>query len=367
MEIGKKLQIAREAIGYTLEKSALESGIGKSSICEFEKEKRAPKFAQLVKLAKIYHKTVEFFLSDQVFAKNILLWRCKPDSADFKETEAKFTELCEQYHKLELIMNEKRQEPLPSNTFDKDSFDFSEAEKLGESVCRIMELGDIPSASLKKVLEERYFVKVFHLPFSGSTISTVSPVYGPAVLLNSVSREWRRNFDLAHELFHLITWKSFRNSTSEENYPSENEEKWANTFASRLLLPTDSVKRRIENYINNNCISLESLDEIAREYSVSLEALLWRLISLYRLSPDKVKEIIEGAKENKPRYPARKSDQPDIYPERYCSLAVRALNEGRLSTAQFAKYMGLTYKKAQEYLREDTEELRDETIAIPVA
>ena len=198
MEIGKKLQIAREAIGYTLEKSALESGIGKSSICEFEKEKREPKFAQLVKLAKNYHKTVEFFLSDQVFAKNILLWRCKPDSADFKETEAKFTELCEQYHKLELIMNEKRQEPLPSNTFDKDSFDFSEAEKLGESVCRIMELGDIPSASLKKVLEERYFVKVFHLPFSGSTISTVSPVYGPAILLNSVSREWRRKFDLAH-------------------------------------------------------------------------------------------------------------------------------------------------------------------------
>jgi len=40
MDIGRRLRIAREAIGYTQRKAAEASGIGESSISEFEKGKR---------------------------------------------------------------------------------------------------------------------------------------------------------------------------------------------------------------------------------------------------------------------------------------------------------------------------------------
>ena len=40
MNIGERLKIARNAIGYTLEKASQESGIGQSSLSEFENDKR---------------------------------------------------------------------------------------------------------------------------------------------------------------------------------------------------------------------------------------------------------------------------------------------------------------------------------------
>jgi transcriptional regulator with XRE-family HTH domain len=50
MDIGQRLKIARESIGYTLEKASQESGIGQSSLSEFENNKREPKFSHLSKL-----------------------------------------------------------------------------------------------------------------------------------------------------------------------------------------------------------------------------------------------------------------------------------------------------------------------------
>ena len=68
------------------------------------------------------------------------------------------------------------------------------------------------------------------------------------------------------------------------------------------------------------------------------------------------------AKLHKPR----ESEKPETLPARYCDLAQRALRDGRLSLIQFAKYMGISYKKAQEYLMDD-EDFADEKFTIPVA
>ena len=73
MDIGRKLKIAREAIGYTLKKASQESKIGESSISEFENSKREPKFSQLAKLAEAYRRTVEFFLSDEPIIEDVVL------------------------------------------------------------------------------------------------------------------------------------------------------------------------------------------------------------------------------------------------------------------------------------------------------
>ena len=64
MDIGARLKIAREAVGYTLDRVENESGIGASSISDFENEKREPKFSQLSKLAEIYKRSIDFFLAD---------------------------------------------------------------------------------------------------------------------------------------------------------------------------------------------------------------------------------------------------------------------------------------------------------------
>jgi len=56
MQIGQRLRLARQAVGYTIQKASREAGIGESSISEFENSKREPKFSQLAKLAEAYKK-----------------------------------------------------------------------------------------------------------------------------------------------------------------------------------------------------------------------------------------------------------------------------------------------------------------------
>lgn len=371
MNIGERLKIARNAIGYTLEKASQESGIGQSSLSEFENDKREPKFSQLSKLAEVYRRTVEFFLTDEPFIEEVMLWRSKPNSEEEKKrTEAEFVQLCEQYRNLEMLTGEVRKAKLPEPDVDKpEEFTFEQAESFARKVYKQFCLGDIPSASIKQVLEERYYVKIFHLAFSGSAISTFSPEFGYAVLLNidKTTKQWRRNFDLAHELFHLLTWNIFTTCRSQNTQPTENEEQLANAFASQLLMPEDTLRDRIDLRKNEQGqIELDHLDDIAREFGVSLDALVYRMANLFRIQKQDTEKCLDAAKKLIKFHNNRESESQEILPERYCDLALRVLREGKLSIMQFAKYMSISYKKAQEYLMED-EGFTDEKVSISIA
>ncbi len=366
MDIGKKLKIAREAIGYTLEKAEKESGIGASSLSEFENEKREPKFSQLSRLAELYKRSIDFFLTDTLPAEPIMLWRDGPNNQEeMKETESEFRHLCQQYHKLELCTAETHKAIFPPPPVaNPDQFSWPQAESFARKVHNDLCLGDIPSASLKKILEERCYVKIFHLDFTGSAISTVSDEFGPAILLNNKNASWRRNYDLAHELFHLLTWDIFRAESKEE---SENEEKLADSFASKLLMPEGSLQQRIAALADEHGKArLEQLDDLAREFGVSLDALVYRIASLFKLKKEDTEQYLAAAKQLAERHRPRESDKAEILPERYRSLAIRSLRDGRLSLIKFAKYMRITYKQAQEYLAEE-EDFTDEKISISLA
>ncbi|MBN2182531.1 MAG: ImmA/IrrE family metallo-endopeptidase [Sedimentisphaerales bacterium] len=366
MTIGERLRIARNAIGYTLEKVEQESNIGSSSLSDFENDKREPKFSQLSKLAEIYKRSIDFFLTDRMPSEPIMLWRDGPSNADqLKEPESEFRRLCQQYHKLELCTVETRKATFPQpDVVNPDQFSWRQAESFARKIHNDLCLGDIPSASLKKILEERYYVKIFHLEFSGSAISTVSEEFGPAILLNNRNTSWRRNYDLAHELFHLLTWNIFRTKSKE---PCENEEKLADSFASKLLMPEESLKQRIDVMADEHeGLHLEQLDDLAREFGVSLDAMVYRISSLFRIKKEDTEQYLIAAKQLAKLHKSRESEEPETLPERYCDLAQRALRNGRLSIIQFAKYMGISYKKAQEYLADD-EDFTDEEISIFIA
>jgi Zn-dependent peptidase ImmA (M78 family) len=366
MDIGARLKIAREAIGYTQKKVFEETGIGESSLSAYENKEREPRFSDLSKLAELYKRSIEFFLTDKPLTDPLMLWRDWPSSEEEKrEIEAEFRRLCQQYHKLELCTAETRKATLPqpdiTNPID---FNFPQAELLARKAQKELCLGDIPSASLKKILEERYYVKIFHWEFTGSAISTVSDEFGPAILLNNQNASWRRNYDLAHELFHVLTWSIFRVESKE---PSEDEEKLANSFASKLLMPEEPLRQRIAALIDKQeQASLGRLDDLAREFGVSLDALVYRVASLYKIRKEDNQKFLAAAKQLAELHKPRESDKAETLPERYCDLAQRALKDGRLSLMQFAKYMGISYKKAQEYLTYD-EDFTDEKISIPVA
>ena len=369
MNIGHKLRVSREGSGYTLRQVSAQAEIGESTLSDLENSKREPKFSQLSRLADIYKRPIEFFLMDDIPGENVMLWRDTPSTEDEKKkTEAEFRQLCEQYHRLEVLMGEAKKPKLPGpEVSEPGEFGFQQADNFARKVQNQLCLGDIPSTSLKQVLEENLYVKIFHLDFAGSAISTKSEEFGSAILLNRNNRLWRRNYDLAHELFHVLTWDIFRKAPLSANKPSEFEEKLANAFASRLLLPTDSVSERIDQVKGSGTtVTLEQLDEVAREFGVSLDALLWRMLHLYGTPAEKIQKYIQQGSQLKTCRPPRLSDEPDKLPERFCSLAIRALRDGKLSLMQFAKYMGISYKKTQDFLA-DQEAFTDEKVSISVA
>jgi len=85
------------------------------------------------------------------------------------------------------------------------------------------------------------------------------------------------------KLFHLVTWEIFQ---PEELYSEDEEksrvEKFADAFASVLLLPVQEVREEFENRKKDNKISYFDCIEIAREFGVSIDALLWRLVNLIK-------------------------------------------------------------------------------------
>lgn len=345
MNIAGRLKAVREAFGFTLSDVSKKTDIGVSSLSDFENGKRDPMLSHLKKLSDLYQKPFSFFLETSVIKAPSLLWRNKPAKPKSFQLEAEFVKLCTQYQNLEVwtkaakINSFKR---LFTDVFPKD---YPEVKQLAHETWKEMELGAKPGESLFRVLEEVYGVKLFHMRLGNDASSACiyTEEYGPAIMLNSDSKQWRRNFDLAHELFHLVTWK-VRGSAG----LMSKEEEFADHFAGALLMPDQALREVIDLSLKNNSLSYNDLDSIARQFSVSLDALLWRIHRLYNTPRDATKKWIEEAKQYS-QLPLRQSETPEKLPSRYKSLAFAALKKGEISTKQFANYLDMNISDTYSY------------------
>ncbi|MCE7888260.1 MAG: ImmA/IrrE family metallo-endopeptidase [Sorangiineae bacterium PRO1] len=365
--IGERLRFAREKRGLTLNQVADLSAIGSSSLSDFENDKRQPKLAQLQALAKLYGRSEAFFFQEGTLPAEQVLWRQRPVGDVASAIESQFVQLCEQYHNLELWCAERVAADLPVSTTPAESFTYSTAEELAHRVRKALNLGDCPARALRSVLEESCGVKIFHLSVepTGTAACSRSDAYGMAVLLNTNNRRWRRNFDLAHELFHLLTWQAFRGQSDATAPPLE--EKLADAFASALVLPTDAVQAAVEEKRQAaGKLNRSALFDIAREFDVSVEALLWKLKKVYNRTEEATRADIEACKQLAKTYETRKEEQPPpIRPERFNALVLKALQRGELSTGRAAEYLGISRREAMKL--EELDGAQDAEVAISPA
>ena len=336
------------------------SKIGKSSLSDFENRKREPSLSQLQALAATYRRSVSFFLAKGEIPQETVLWREKPVTG-CQETEAVFLRLCEQYHNLEVWTNEEMPICLPRASGSPTSFNYMQAESLAKKVRDELNLGDRPGLSLLSVLEEVCGVKIFHMKFepTGPAASTRSDTYGAGMLVNAGNVRWRRNFDLAHELFHLLTWSMFRTGEGEMTRMAagQKEETLANVFASSLLLPAEAVRSALAAKLRDEKMGYAAVYDIARQFDVSAEAVLWQLYKLKLLkrgvNAERVKKIAQKIAEMSPVYEERRDTAPPKWPERYQALAMKALRAGEMSIGRFAEYLEITRQSAMKYTQQE--------------
>ena len=357
MAIHDRLKYARQAMNLTLADVEDRTQIGSSTLSEFENGKREPRLPQLKELADLYHRSTTFFLEEGPLPQEIVLWREKPTSPNTEEVQAQLLRLAEQFHNLEQWCDDFEQLDLPFATGSPERFSYLQAGKLAHDFRTKYGLGERPGQSLLRVLEEVCTVKVFHMRFepSGSGACTLSDRYGAAILLNSLNVRWRRNFDLAHELFHLLTWKVFRgNGESSVVEATEQEEKYANCFASHLLIPQEPLRIAVDSQLKEGTkLSFDQLFEVARQFDVSIEAILWQVKSVYRLPKDKVQSSIETLRGQMSFWDKRQHDTPPSRPLRFEALANEALRKGLISTGRYAEYLGITRRQAMRQVEQE--------------
>lgn len=354
MMLNDRIREAREGLKISQSAVSHQTGIGISSLSEFENGKREPSLSQLAQLARAYRRPMTFFLEEETPPRETVLWRERP-SENAEAIEHDFLELCRRYSNLERWCNDVMSPELPDikilHSQGHGSFGFQRAAEVAQKVGKELNLGDRPSFSLPQVLEDKCGIKIFHQDIdpTGTAASVRSGRYGWAVLLNSRSSRARRNFDLAHELFHLLTWEVFgHDSGGQPSVSSPEEEKYANTFASHLLMPEGEVRSAVERRRRDGKLPLAAVVEIAHQFQVSVEAVAWRIHSVYRLDQEATEQAITRLKEMRPQEQALSGqrDEPLALPQRYRDLALRALQQGQISVGRFAEYIGVSVEEA---------------------
>jgi len=356
--IYQRLRTARARLHLTQATVAEKTGIGASSLSEFENGAREPSLGQIQALATLYQRSLTWMLGEEAETDGepIVLWRQRPPAEQAAEISARFLRLSEQYRNLELWCGVHCECDLPEwDASGAQQFHSYDAAALAKRVRDELALGDRPGEGLLRTLDEACGVKVFHLAFepSGTAACTRSESFGASILLNKNNVPWRRSFDIAHELFHLLTWKHFRSgSIGDDSLASEREESLANTFASNLLMPEEVFRLAVQRRAGGAPMGdVEQFYGVAREFGVSVDAVLVRLKQLFGMKD----EAVESAKLQWRMWARihedRTRDDPDELPERYQALALTALRRGELSIGRYAEYVGVSRQKGLEIAR----------------
>ncbi len=340
-KLSSRLKSARESIGLTLSEASNKLGFSHyQTLMKIESGEREVKASELSKFSRVYFLSIGKLLGEQdIRLENAFLWRSPPKGNKKKEIEAKILYRSDQYHLLERLLNLKTKKGFLDISVDeiRSNSDISE---VSERIRDLLALGNRPAFSLQKVLEQDYGIKIlfYSMPF-GSAVSTINPDFGATIVINSDEAPWRRNYDLAHELFHLVTWKAVSFQDLQDPSYFDDIEKKADRFASILLLPESEVRKEITERIETQKqFTYSDLIDIAMEFGVSAQALLYRMAHLHFIKwedADKIAKDSELKEINRQKRKDEWGDPPKS--ERFTFLAIRCLRKGLISRGKFAE------------------------------
>jgi Zn-dependent peptidase ImmA (M78 family) len=355
----KRVVEARQSAGFSLTEAAKLLGFNNyQTLSAIERGTRNINANELGALARLYGRNLDYFFERENPPDPVALWR-KSAEADEKRIERQFLSFLENYSNLENLLDLKRRWKGIQKSYDRADFlqrGFDLADRLGAEIAEYLRLGSRPASSLLNVLENDLRIKILHLPLDNgiSGASAVDDRLGAGMLINTNDVSWRRNFDLAHELFHIVTWSVFSREEIGNGTTKTKPEKFADAFASSLLLPREQLFKALDEVTINNKIRLVDIIDLAKDFQVSTDAIFWRLVNLKVLKKETVENLLKDPKRRELDRTMRQSLYGKMkvseYPERYVSLCYRCLIEGKISRGVFASYLGIDRADIDSYL-----------------
>ncbi|MET3106422.1 Zn-dependent peptidase ImmA (M78 family)/DNA-binding XRE family transcriptional regulator [Oxalobacteraceae bacterium GrIS 2.11] len=295
--IGLRVRAAREAANYSQDQLASALNINdRQTISDIEKGKRAVKAEELFTISELLNKDTDFFIDPfSVAGEAKFSWRADPalDESHLNEFENRAGRWIGLLRWLREMKSKKNGDssPLKNSLRLSSKSTFELAQTRAEQLVNELELGVVPAEELASIVEKKLDIPVLFVDSvvdeSGKSISGATCHLDDltVILINRNETEVRRNYDLAHELFHALTWDLMEPDHRESNSfeiraTNRRTEQLADNFAAALLMPSASLERLIDPKRSN---SIEHLVEVAAALHVSPVALGWRLVNLKKI------------------------------------------------------------------------------------
>lgn len=215
---------------------------------------------------------------------------------------------------------------------------FEDAMEAGERFVADFQLGEVPAAGLAEVMERELGILVLNVDaFDGISGAACRLPELDVVLINRHEVVGRRNFDLAHELFHILTWDAMPPEHSEEARETGGSriEQLANNFASAVLMPSAVL----DAFGDWGAIPEDELpaqlNSAADALLVTASALKWRLVALDRLKPAAARAVQDAALRNNGRDTAQAVTAP-LFSKPFMEVIGLAIDQGRVSVRRAA-------------------------------
>ena len=221
---------------------------------------------------------------------------------------------------------------------------FEDAMLAGERFVTEFGLGDVPATGLAKVMERELGILVLMVDASkGISGAACRLPELDTILIARREVEGRRHFDLAHELFHILTWNAMPPEHSEESQEigGNRVEQLANSFAAAVLMPVALLEQRGDwNSLGEEEL-VARLNTAADELHVTSSALRWRLVALGKVRRSLARSLPETSLRNNGRGIA-KGAMPALFSRPFVEVLGLAIEGGHVSLRRAAGMLDLS-------------------------
>ncbi|MBC1483296.1 spr1629 family repressor/antitoxin [Listeria immobilis] len=287
MFFGEKLQSVRELNGLSRKELADKLSLSEQAIWQYENQYTVPKFEVVNELKKVFNVKAQFFYTES-FVTNIskvesIAYRAEDREARKKtKMETTFIDFTSYFldkfeSKLNLqasLLSQLRNESIQLyNTSTEASDRLLQLEIIAENAREKLDVQSNSELLYKLELSGIYILEK-NMGVSIDAYSTWTSQEKPFIILgNKKKSAVRRNFDLAHELGHLLLhYKIDMDSLTKDEHKII--EKEANDFASFFLLPKNQFLKDFLTISKKS--NPESYLDLKMKYMVSIGALEYR-------------------------------------------------------------------------------------------
>jgi Zn-dependent peptidase ImmA (M78 family) len=321
----------------------------RQTLAQIEAGQRKLSADELVTAVEAFEVPLDYFTNPfLIVGEGRFSWRrdAQTVASDLKEFERKAGEWIGAYRSLSASTGEALS-PVVHRLNLMRSSSFEDAEAAGEWIASHFDLLPVPSAKLADTMQEKLSTLVLMVDARNGISGAACLVRDlGAVLVNRLESPGRRNYDLAHELFHILTWDAMPPDAIDDGEGSTKAQKrveqMADKFASALLMP----RAALDGFAGPSDVGW--LNRTATALGVSSDALRWRMVSLGRMDIQTARSIDPALLRNNGGAFVPEAQPPHRFGKRFMEVLGNGISQGHVSVRRVSALLDVSIDELGE-------------------